>query len=138
VNRTRVVRAFLVAPLTAPLVYCLIGTAGVALDPVRRGSLGHNFFAGVAMVFAFGAPVAYVVALAAGLNVLWLTRRTALTLGRTVPFGVVAGLATSLLLGPRLHGDLISIPLPPWEGVVVGALTSAVWWWLARPARGTS
>ena len=95
---TPFVRASLIAPFTAPLLYCVASLAVAVADPVRRGSAGQNLVGGVALVFAFGAPVAFAAML----------------------------------------GELVSVPLAPWHGGVLGAAAAAVWWWLASPPRQES
>jgi hypothetical protein len=129
---TRFVRASLIAPLTAPLLYCMASLAVAVADPVRRASAGQNLAGGVALVFAFGAPVAYAATFGAGLPALWLMRRFgSLTIGRTVLVGVVVGFGIAAALGPALRGDPISVPLTAWHGGLLGAAAAAVWWWMA-------
>ena len=128
---TRVVRASLIAPLTVPLLYCIGSLAGALGDPTRRGSAGQNLAGGVALVFAFGAPVAYAATVCVGQPALWLVQRLgSLTFGRTVVVGLVVGFVTAAGLAPWLRGDLVSIPLPPWSGGLLGATAAAVWWGL--------
>ena len=129
---TPFVRASLIAPLTAPLLYCTASLAVAVADPVRRASVGQNLAGGVALVFAFGAPVAYAATFGAGLPALWLMRRFgSLTTVRTVLVGVVVGFGIAAALGPALRGDLVSVPLAPWHGGLLGAAAAAVWWWIA-------
>lgn len=129
---TRFVRASIIAPLTVPLLYCLGTLASALLDPARRGSVEQNLAGGVAVVFAFGAPLAYAATVCLGLPALWLVQRLGpLTLGRTVVVGLVVGFGTAALLAPSLRGDLVSVPLPPWSGGLLGAAAAAVWWRLA-------
>jgi hypothetical protein len=107
---TPFVRASLIAPLTAPLLYCTASLAVAVADPVRRASVGQNLAGGAALVFAFGAPVAYAATFGAGLPALWLMRRFgSLTIGRTVLVGVVVGFGIAAALGPALRGDLVVV-----------------------------
>ncbi len=129
---TPFVSASLIGPLTAPSLYCMASLAVAVVDPVRRVSAGQNLAGGVALVFAFGAPVAYAATFGAGLPALWLMRRFgSLTIGRTVVVGVAVGFGIAAALGPPLHGDLVSVPLAPWHGGLLGAVAAAVWWWIA-------
>jgi hypothetical protein len=133
-------RASLIAPLTAPLLYLVATLAGAAADPARRALIGQNLVGAAVIVFAFGAPVAYAATVGAGLPALWLIRRlgSSLTIGRTVLVGVVVGVGIAVALNPWLRGDLVSVPLAPWHGGLLGAATSAAWWWIAfrgAPAR---
>jgi hypothetical protein len=126
------VRASLIAPLTVPLLYCMASLAAEVADPNRRAGAGQNLASGVALVFAFGSPVAYAATLGAALPALWLIRRFGrLTIGRTVLVGVVVGVGVAAALGPALRGDLISVPLAPGHGGLLGAAAAAVWWWIA-------
>ena len=128
----RIVRASLIAPLATPLLYWVASLAEAFADPVRRAWVGQNLAGGAAVVFAFGAPVAYVATLAAGLPALWLARRFgSLTMGRTTLIGVIVGAVVAAVLAPSLHGELISVPLGPWRGGLLGGATAAVWWRLA-------
>jgi hypothetical protein len=76
---TAFVRASLIAPLTAPLLYCVASLAVAVANPMRRASVGQNLF----------------------------------------------------VIAPWLHGHLVSVPLAPWHGGILGAATAAVWWRLA-------
>jgi apolipoprotein N-acyltransferase len=128
----RFTRASLTAPLTAPLLYYSIAIVAAILDPVRRASAGLNLFSGLALVLAFGAPVAYAATFALGLPLLWLVRRVApLTLARVILVGFLVGLGVAMGLAPWLRGELISIPLPPLQGGLLGSASAAVWYWLA-------
>lgn len=130
---TPLVRASVIAPLTAPLLYSVASLAAAVADPVRRPSAGQNLAGGVALVFAFGAPIAYAATFGMALPVLWLMRRFgALTPGRILLVGVIVGLAVAAVLGPPLRGDLVSVPLAPWHGALLGAAAAGVWWRLAR------
>jgi hypothetical protein len=132
IERGAFVRASLIAPLMAPLLYCMASLTVAIADPVRRDSVGQNLAGGVALVFAFGAPVAYAATFGAGLPALWLMRRFgSLTIGRTVLVGVVVGVAVAAALAPSLRGDLVSVPLAPWHGGLLGAVAAAVWWRIA-------
>src|SRR4051812_37587875 len=115
------VRASLVAPLTAPLLYYAIALVQALLDPVRRGSIGESFTSGVAVILAVGAPIAYAATGLVGLPALWFVGRFGpLTMLRTVIVGLAAGVAVAILMAPWLRGELFSIPLAPWEGGALG------------------
>ncbi len=126
--RARVVVASVVAPLATPLLYWLGAMVVVAADPARRGSLGRGLFRSLELVFAFGAPVAYLATLAGGLPALWLVRRFGtLTLVRTALVGALVGDLTAAILHPWLTTAVVSVPLAPWQGAVLGAATAALW-----------
>jgi uncharacterized membrane protein len=127
------VRATLIAPLAVPLLYCLGSLAAVFADPQRRAYEGHNLASGVGLVFAFAAPVAYAATFGLALPGLWLVRRLGrLTLVTTVAVGLVVGWGVAAVLEPHLRSDLLSVPLPPWSGALLGAAAAALWWRLAR------
>jgi hypothetical protein len=128
----RLVRASLIAPLTAPLLYYAMAIAAALVDPLRRASLGQSFVNSFALVMVFGAPMAYVATIGIGLPLLWMVRRLApLTLARTMLVGFLAGVAMAIFLSPSLRGELVSIPLPLWQGALLGGASAAVWYWLA-------
>src|SRR5437899_12590378 len=111
----RVVRASLIAPLTAPLLYYAMAMVAALIDPVRQASAGQSMFTGLAPVLALGAPVAYAATFVIALPLLWIVRRVAsLTLARTILVGFLVGVVVATALAPWLRGELVSIPLPPW------------------------
>jgi hypothetical protein len=129
---TPFVRASLIAPLTAPLLYLVGSLAAAAADPARQASIGQNLAGAAIIVFAFGAPVSYAATFGAGLPALWLVRRFgSLTIGSTVLVGAVVGSGIAVALAPWLRGDLVSVPLAPWHGGLLGAAAAAVWWRIA-------
>jgi hypothetical protein len=140
-SRARAVRAFLIAPLAAPALYWLLATAEAIADPVRRPSAFQAPFVALAVVVAFGAPVSYAATLAAGFPAWWMLRRPAgpAVVGLIV-LGALTGAATAWLMAPWLSGELVSIPLPPWEGAALGAASAALFFRMARsrpPSRST-
>jgi hypothetical protein len=128
----RVVRASLIAPLTAPLLYYAMAIAAALVDPLRRSSLIQSFVNSFALVMVFGAPISYAATVGIGLPLLWIVRRLApLTLARTILVGFLAGVAMATFLSPWLRGELVSIPLPLWQGALLGGASAGVWYWLA-------
>jgi hypothetical protein len=45
--------------------------------------------------------------------------------------GAVIGLVVAAVLAPWLRGEIVSVPLGPWRGALLGAATGAVWCQLA-------
>ncbi|HEX7796784.1 MAG TPA: hypothetical protein VF456_20620 [Vicinamibacterales bacterium] len=128
----RLVRASLIAPLTAPVLYYAMAIGAALLDPLRRASVSQSLLNSLVLVIAFGAPIAYVATLGIGLPLLWIVRRVApLTLARTILVGFLVGVAVASGLAPWLRGELVSIPLPPWQGALLGGAAAAVWYQLA-------
>ncbi len=127
----RVVVASLVAPLATPLLYWLGLVGGMVADRARWNQLPDSAVTLLPLVAYAAAPTAYVATVAA-LGLLWLVRRFgALTLYRTVLVGALVGTVTAAIMQPGLRGELFSIPLPPWEGALLGAASAAAWWRLA-------
>ena len=128
----RLVRASLIAPLTVPLLYYAMAIAAALVDPLRRASLIQSVVNSLALVMVVGAPVAYAATVGIGLPLLWIVRRLApLTLARTILVGFLVGVAVASGLAPWLRGELVSIPLPPWQGALLGGASAVVWYWLA-------
>ena len=127
------VRASLLAPLTAPALYCFGTLAAALIDPARRGSAFQDLGSGITVVFLFGSPIAYAASFGAALPALWLLRRAGpLTWLTVVLVGLAVGAGTAAILGPPLKGELISVPLAPWHGAVLGGAAAGVWYRLAR------
>ena len=131
-HRSRVVRAFLVAPLAAP-VACTLAILGVGVIRELAGgpsspSLGASLQLAVG-VFAVGTPVAFAAALVAAI-LTWGVVRLGNSLSRGVlwSIGAMLGCAVSLVLAPFLRGDLFSILFPWWAGALLGIISAEVCW----------
>ena len=131
-DRRRIVRAFLLAPLTAPAVYAV---ALIAIGIVRSvagpgGSFSLNAMAEVvALVAAIGIPIAYVSALVAGAPMYLLLRRLgAVSHILILVVGATIGVAAALIIQPQVRGELISIPFPLWVGGLLGLSSAEVFW----------
>ena len=128
-------RAFAIAPLAAPVAYIATAIA----DGLARGMFGVG--AGLLLVkaaFLIGAPISYVATVTIGGIGYVLTRHTRLQSAvGTIVTGGLAGAASSFILAPSFHGELVSIPLEPWRGVICGCSVAAAWWRIARGPRST-
>jgi hypothetical protein len=130
-------RAFLVAPLVAPIT---CAAALVLGELVSQGSIpsARSAFSLVLGVFAVGAPLAYAAALVAGWPVYALLRRFGAVHRWTMWLGGAAiGAGVALLLAPLLRGELFSIPFPWWAGGLLGVATAETFWRIVQPARAT-
>jgi hypothetical protein len=128
----RLVRASLIAPLTAPVLYYAMAIGAALVDPLRRASTSQSSLTGLALVLALGAPLAYAATLGIALPLLWIVRRVApLTLARTILVGFLVGVAVATGLAPWLRGELVSIPFPLWQGALLGGASAGVWYLLA-------
>lgn len=124
----RLLAAFLIAPLAAPVAY-VVGT--LAVEALRRGSAlsGRAALDLVIGVFTLGAPSAYVAALVAGVPTYFVLRRLGMLTRWTVRLGGAAiGAAGALVLAPYLHGDLFSIRFPWWTAALLGIVSAEVFW----------
>jgi hypothetical protein len=131
-DRRRVVRAFLLAPLTAPTAYAaaliLISLIRSVVRDVGNSSV-TAVFGVVGLIAAIGVPVAYVSALVGGLPLYLLLRR----IGRVsrVWLLIVAaaiGVVVSIILEPQLRGEMISFPFPIWVGAILGLVSGEAFW----------
>lgn len=130
------VRGLLIAPLAAPILYWTTALAFALADPGRRHSALQAPFSGLGYILAFGAPIAYAATLVAAMPAVWMVRRAGRrALIALLALGASVGLVTTVALGPYFKGDLLSIPLPPLEGAVLGATSAGVFWWLATARR---
>ena len=124
-----VLRAFLLAPLAAPLGYWL----GLLLWGVVEAGADRNAMPGgiggalrlLGYVLAVGAPIAYGTTLVGGVPVYLALRRLG-RLGRLPLWigGATLGAVVALLLAPSLRSELFSIPFPWWTGVALGVLVA--------------
>lgn len=135
----RLLAAFLVAPLAAPIAYVL-GT--LVVEALRRDS-GLSRRAALDLVigvFTLGAPSAYFAAWVAGIPSYFVLRRFGMLARWTVWLGgAVIGAAGALVLAPYLHGALFSIRFPWWTAALLGIVSAEVFWRiLGRTATGAS
>jgi hypothetical protein len=123
----RLLLAFLLAPLTAPVAFLvavmlvqIVGPGGMSAVSVRDLAIA---------VFAVGAPLAYVATLAVGAPTYFALRALGLVRRWTVWLGAASiGVVVSLALAPHLRGDLFSIPFPWWLGALTGLASAEVFW----------
>ena len=123
----RLLLAFLVAPLAAPLTYMLAAIVVQLLGPGGMSAVSVRDL-GLA-VFAVGAPLAYAATLAVGAPAYFALRALGLVRRWTIWLGAAAiGVVVALALAPHLRGDLFSIPFPWWLGALVGVASAEVFW----------
>lgn len=121
-------RAFLIAPLVTPLLYWAEMVLEALADPARQPGALQNALGGLAIVYAFGGPIAYAATAVAGLPMYHLLRRRHLHPALVVGLGALAGAVVAWGLGPWLRGELFSVRLGVWRGALLGGVTAAVWW----------
>ena len=132
-GRARTFRAFLLAPLAAPIAYAVTLLGGTL---VGRGSMpsARSAFDIVLAVFAAGVPLAYAAALVAGGPIYLLLRRFGLVHRGTLwSAGAAIGTTVALLIAPLLRGDLFSIRFPWWAGALLGVVSADVFLRLLAP-----
>ena len=128
-DRRRLIRAFLLAPLTAPAVYAAaLIVVGVVRSIQGRGSFSvGGVVAVLGLVAMVGVPVAYVATLAAGLPMYLLLRRLGMVSGLVMAIvGATIGVAAAIIIQPQVRGEMISFPFPIWVGAVLGLLSAEV------------
>ena len=124
----RLLLAFLVAPLAAPVAYVL-GTLVVELFRRGKAPSALSTLDLLIGVFTLGAPCAYVAALVAGAPIYFVLRRLGLLSRVTVWLGGAAiGAAGALTLAPYLRGDPFSIRFPWWVAALLGLASAEVFW----------
>ena len=129
-GRRRLIRAFLVAPLAAPVGYAmglaLLGLIRVVSGAASVPSIG-SLVSVTGMIAAIGIPVAYAAALVGAAPVYVVLRRLGVVSSMTLWMtGTVIGVVVALLLAPQLKGELFSIPFPIWVGALLGLLCADV------------
>ena len=124
----RLLLAFLVAPLAAPVAYIL---ATLAVQTLRSGSVpsaqsARDLVIGVSVL---GAPTAYAAAFVVGVPTFFLLRRLGLVSRWTLWLaGAAIGAAGAITLTPWLRGGLFSIDFPWWTGALLGFASAEVFW----------
>jgi hypothetical protein len=128
----RLLLAFLVAPLAAPVAY-VVGTLCVEL--LRRGGAlsARSVLDLLAGVFTLGAPSAYAAALVLGVPTYFLLRWSGVLSRWTLWIaGAAIGAAGALALEPYLRGGFLSIRFPWWVAALLGLASAEVFWRILR------
>ena len=128
----RLLLAFLVAPLAAPVAYVL-ATLGVQLLGSGSAPSMQSAVDLVIGVFVLGAPTAYAAALLVGVPTYFVLRK----LGRVSRWtlwlaGAAIGAAGAATLTPWLRGAPFSINFPWWTGALLGVASAEVFWSVGR------
>lgn len=124
----RLLLAFLVAPLAAPVAYIL---GAIVVGLIVRGSWMtsralQDLFIGV---FTLGGPTAYVAEIVAGVPTYFLLRALGMVHRWTLWLaGAAIGAAGALALAPYLRGDLFTIRFPWWVAALLGVASAELFW----------
>jgi hypothetical protein len=136
--------ALVIGGLAAPVGYwvgmlCIVVWRRASLGPGATPAELSGSLRALGLIVAVGAPIALLTALAA--LPFYLLIRRAGAAGRPlahwrgwvmIAVGASLGTLVAATLGPRLGGELVSVPLPLWSGACLGALSAAVFVWIVR------
>jgi hypothetical protein len=128
----RLLLAFLVAPLAAPVAY-VVGT--IVVELLRRDAAlsARSVLDLLIGVFTLGAPTAYAAALVLGVPTYFLLRRAGLLSRWTLWIaGAAIGAAGALVLEPYLRGGFLIIRFPWWVAALLGLVSAEVFWRIHR------
>jgi hypothetical protein len=123
----RLLLAFLVAPLAAPVAYVL---ATLAVQLIGSGAASVQSALDLVIgVFVLGAPTAYAAAFLVGLPTYFVLRKLGLVTRWTLWLaGAAIGAAGAATLTPWLRGAPFSIDFPWWTGALLGLVSAEVFW----------
>jgi hypothetical protein len=111
------------------MLYWSMQFVSALADANRRHVALQSSMTSLAVVLAFGAPIAYAATLVIGVPAYYFGNGKHPRLVTTLLSGALTGVGTALLLHRFLTGDLFSIPLTPAHGAALGAATGAVFWY---------
>lgn len=133
----RFLRAFLLAPLAAPTIFwAWRGIAGLLEGEDRRRAVLNSPLRELGVAILFGAPVAYLAALAAlAIGFRLLRMQGARGAAAMTVLGAAVGVATTVVMRPHLGGDPFRLVLTPLQGAVMGSGSAAFFWALWTPWR---
>ena len=123
----RLLVAFLIAPLAAPVAFIVVA---LGVQALRSGIPSTRSVADLAMaVFALGAPLAYLATLVVGAPMYFILRALGLLHRWTVWLGAASiGAVVAIALAPHLRGDFFSVRFPWWAGTLLGIVSAEVFW----------
>ena len=125
------IRALLIAPLIAPPAYWIGVTAGAWSRGLQVNP--SQAFRELAVITAFGLPIAYFVTLVWGAPVLYLLHRLHWLRATTVVLAAVAGgILVGLFFGAQQQTSLIRVRMPLSGAALIGALVGGTYWWVGR------
>lgn len=125
------VRGLLAAPIIAPIAYW-IGVMAYAWASDFRLEW-FRALRELAMITAFGLPVAYAATLVWGAPVLYALHRIGWLRAETlVVAGAIGGTIVAILIAYGQQGALIQVRMPLPAGAVLGALVAGMCWWVGQ------
>lgn len=128
-------RGLLVGPLVVPVAYWVGITAYAWWHDLFVSWFPHALRE-LAVIVAFGLPIAYVAAFAWGMPVLFALRRAGwLRAWTVIAAGAAGGLAVAALLAMAQEGTFLRIRMSLPAGMAMGALAGAACWWAGQDRR---
>lgn len=123
----RLLVAFLIAPLTAPVAFTV---GALVIELLKSGAPSARSAGDLAMaVFVLGVPLAYLATLVVGAPMYFTLRALGLLHHWTVWLAAAAiGATVALSLAPHLRGQLFSVSFPWWAGALLGVACGEVFW----------
>ena len=125
------IRGLLIGPLVAPLAYWIGVMASAWIRDVRLD--WFQALRELAVVAAFGLPIAYAVALVWGAPIVYALRRLGWLRAETL---IVAGAVGGTMLGAwfaiNQQESFIRVRMPVLEAAVLGALVGSTCWWAGQ------
>ena len=125
------IRGLLIGPLVAPVAYWIGVIASAWIRDVRLG--WFQALRELAVIAAFGLPIAYTAALVWGAPILYALRRLGWLRAETV---IVAGAVGGTIVGEWFavvqRGTLFQVRMPVFGAAVLGALVGSTCWWAGQ------
>ena len=125
------IRGLLIGPLVAPVAYWIGVIASAWIRDVRLG--WFQALRELAVIAAFGLPIAYTAALVWGAPILYALRRVGWLRAETlIVAGAVGGTIVGAWFAVVQQGSFIRVRMPVLGAAVLGALVASTCWWAGR------
>jgi hypothetical protein len=125
------IRGLLIAPIVAPLAYWIGVMANAWVNDVRLD--WFRALRELAMIAAFGLPIAYAATLVWGAPVLYALHRIGWLRAETlIVAGAIGGTVVALLIAYEQQGALLRMHMPLSGGAALGALVAGMCWWIGQ------
>jgi hypothetical protein len=122
------IRGFLIGPLVAPIAYWIGAIAHAWLRDFRVG--WFQALTELAVIAAFGLPIAYAAALVWGAPIAYALHRLGWLRATTlIAAGALGGTIVAEWIALQQQGVVIQVRMPMPVGAVLGALVGGACWW---------